>query len=268
MINAAISDVILDRVLRPEDRVLDVGGGRFPWFRATHVLDRRGYEQMVRPIAFAGRTGERERFGEETWVVRDFYDLPWPFPDGFFDFSICMGTLEDLRDPLPICEELVRVSKAGYISTPTRAAESCFGVSRHPDTDGLPGYFHHRWFVEIDGGELAFTMKHPLLSQHREHAVDDFHQHTLNFFWRGGFGAKEKVVSSIPGALADLERFAGEHGEWRLRSEAQPSDPGERYNRWPAEWGERPVFLELPGVAGCHPAEELAKAASGAGGGG
>ena len=123
MIPTAISELILAR-LSDTDLVLDVGGGRYPWFRDNWVLDRRPFDRMVGPVAFAGRDGETPRFSRPTWLVRDFYALPWPFPDKHFDFSLCMGTLEDIRDPLVIAREIQRVSRAGYISMPTRATGS------------------------------------------------------------------------------------------------------------------------------------------------
>ena len=60
---------------------------------------------------------------------------------------ICSHTLEDLRDPLWVCAELVRVAKAGYVEVPSRAAEQSRGWE-HPRIAGLS---HHRWLIEIDG---------------------------------------------------------------------------------------------------------------------
>lgn len=261
MIHHAVSELILDR-LAPDAAVLDVGGGRFPWFRATHIIDRRPYDNMVRPIAFAGRTGENQRFTPDTWTARDFYDLPWPFDDQQFDFSLCMGTLEDLHDPFTIAAEIQRVSKAGYVSTPTRAAESTRGVSRHPDTNQLFGYVHHRWFVEIEHGALVFTDKNPMLHQHPQHAVDDFQQHTLNFFWEHELPTRQRALPGIAPILDDLARFAREHRLWLDDCAHNPTDRNDRYNRWPAHWGDRPRFLELPGVTGVHPADALPAAAA------
>lgn len=260
MIDDAISDLILRR-LKPSDRVLDIGGGRFPWFRATDIIDRREYGEMVEPIAYAGNTGIGPCFTPETWTSADFYDLPWPYPDKYFDFSLCMGTLEDLHDPFTIAREICRVSRAGYISTPTRAAESTRGISRHPDTDSLFGYAHHRWFVEINGGRLNFSQKSPLLHQHRHLAIDRFHQHTLHFFWEGEFETAEESPWGISAAVTDHQRFYEEHNTWLLQVADDPTDRTSRYNHWPEAWGVRPRFLELPGIAGVHPADRFANLA-------
>ena len=46
--------------------------------------------------------------------------------DGFFDFAICSHTLEDVCDPVWVCEELARVAKAGYIEVPSRLEEQAW----------------------------------------------------------------------------------------------------------------------------------------------
>ena len=43
-----------------------------------------------------------ERFTADTWVVQDIC-TPWPFADGQFDFAVCSHTLEDVRDPVFVC---------------------------------------------------------------------------------------------------------------------------------------------------------------------
>ena len=242
MISNEISEIILSR-LDSNSRVLDVGGARYPWFRANYILDKRIYDQKVGPIAFAGRE-EKEYFSRDTWVSIDFYDLPWPFEDKFFDFSLCMGTLEDVRDPVVLCKEIQRVSKAGYISMPTRAAESQIGVSTHPASNQLYGYFHHRWNVEIINTKLVFKQKTPLLYQHREYLIDDYGQHTLNFFWDGDFIADEFYLGSHETALEELMNFTLEHRKWMDGVKKGNIDQS-RYNFWPSKWGPCPDFLEI-----------------------
>jgi len=39
------------------------------------------------------------------------------------DFVSCSHVLEDLRDPIRVCEEIVRVGKRGYIEVPSKTAE-------------------------------------------------------------------------------------------------------------------------------------------------
>src|SRR6059058_2170825 len=107
-----------------------------------------GYEQGDRGA---------ERFSADTWVVRDMCARePWPFADKQFDFAICSHTLEDIRDPIWVCQELQRVAKAGYIEVPSRLEEQSRGVK-----GDWVGWGHHRWLIDIDPNQslIEFTMK-------------------------------------------------------------------------------------------------------------
>ena len=60
--------------------------------------------------------------------MRAEYSLP--FEDKSFEVAVSSHTLEDIRDPLFLCAELNRVTKAGYIETPSIVAELTFGINR------------------------------------------------------------------------------------------------------------------------------------------
>src|SRR5918999_2115646 len=122
----AASVARLDEVLGEDDVVLDVGGAFQPLNRADWVVDLLPYEER----GAHGSIGPGpERFGPETWVQRDVCDRePFPFEDGSIDFAVCSHTLEDLRDPIWVCSELVRVAKAGYVEVPSRLEEQSWGV--------------------------------------------------------------------------------------------------------------------------------------------
>ena len=101
--------------------MLDVGGWHNQFNLATHVLDIMPYQSRRTHEALDPEDGER--FSEETWLVYGACAGDWPWPDDYFDFSICSHTLEDVRDPIVITSELARVSKAGYIEVPSWARE-------------------------------------------------------------------------------------------------------------------------------------------------
>jgi hypothetical protein len=145
--------------LAPTDRVLDVGGWASPFNRATHVLDLEPYETRGFYRTFGGTPFQwpaEEWFTKETWVQRDFCDRdPWPWADGTFDFAICSHTLEDIRDPIGVVQELTRVARAGYVEVPSRRWETVRGLDR----PGMVGLLHHRWLIEADGTHLRFLPK-------------------------------------------------------------------------------------------------------------
>src|SRR5579872_3647114 len=117
------AELILNRLM-PTDLVLDVGAWACPFNRAQWILDSEPYETRGFYRTFGGtpyQGGEKEWFTEQTWVRRDICDhTPWPFANKQFEFVICSHTLEDIRDPLWVCSELIRVGKRGYIEVPSR----------------------------------------------------------------------------------------------------------------------------------------------------
>lgn len=206
------------------DRVLDVGGWWRPFNLATHVLDVMPYETRHRHDALDPE--HQERFHAASWIVHDACLAPWPFPAKFFDFSFCSHTLEDVRDPLAVCAELIRVSKAGYIETPSREREifskaRFFGlrtlVGRMPEI----GFPHHRWFVEISGSHVRFLPKDQRLVGHRRNFITRRDlgrkmaeiESGVALFWQGSFtfeevqlGSAEELHIFRENALANLRR--------------------------------------------------------------
>ena len=199
------------------ERVLDVGGWHLPLNAATHVLD-------LGPMATRGEALDPEnapRFTQETWIVADACVAPWPFPDKYFDYSICSHLLEDVRDPLAVIRELVRVSKCGYVETPTRLRE-IFAKGRFDRLKSRlfwppeVGFYHHRWFVETDGNRLVFTAKTAEITRRRRYYITrgeigrklTEEESGLGIFWEGSLNAVEFFPPSIHRDLADYKRQA------------------------------------------------------------
>lgn len=157
---------LVEERLRQAECVLDVGGWYAPLNIATHVIDIQPYD--TRRVHGAHFPERPERFTEDTWVVQDICKGSWPFPGKFFDFCFCSHLLEDVEDPVAVCREMIRVGKAGYIETPSRVHEIFTkerGVWLKMLLGGKPnvGDQHHHWMVEIEGGEIRFIPKTPLV---------------------------------------------------------------------------------------------------------
>ncbi len=120
----------LPSIIQPSDAVLDVGGWYAPWNRADYMIDIMPYETRNTGGAFLTDVWPNERFSAKTFLQMDICQTPWPFADKQFDFVMCAHTLEDLRDPIAVCREMVRVAKAGYIEVPSRLVESTKGIER------------------------------------------------------------------------------------------------------------------------------------------
>jgi Methyltransferase domain len=197
------------------ERVLDVGAGWHPFNLATHVLDLMPYED--RHAHETIDVANAPRFSAATWTVHDACRAPWPFPDKFFDFSFCSHTLEDVTDPFTVCAELVRVAKAGYIETPSRAVEIFSkprwywlraALGRKP----IAGCAHHHWFVEIEGNHVRFRPKDAALMTRdaiitrRDLGRKMTGPESAAFlFWDGGFSFERAAA-----APDELHRFRDE----------------------------------------------------------
>lgn len=206
-------------------RVLDVGGWHNPFNLATHVIDIMPYE--TRRTADALDSEDAERFTAETWCVHDICSGPWPWPDGYFDFSICSHTLEDVRDPLIVCRELARISRRGYIEVPSRVREifckerfvrlkMAFG--RMPEV----GFRHHRWFCEIDGDHIRFFRKGLDAVERRNYFLTRAElrrklteaESGACLFWEGSFTAEEVIdIGPADHSLFRNEALARLRGE-------------------------------------------------------
>lgn len=142
----AIVDWLTNR-LPPEAKVLEIGPGHAPFYRANEFVD-------FNPGMIVGIPNDKIH-------NCDIATEPLPFQDKSFDFIYCRHTLEDMWNPFHLCKEMERVGRAGYIETPSPIAELCRGVD-----GGAPpyrGYHHHRWVVWAAADELCFVSKYPII---------------------------------------------------------------------------------------------------------
>jgi hypothetical protein len=162
-----------------------------------------------------GADPDPERFSAETWVRRDVCARePWPFADDEFDFVVCAHTLEDVRDPVWVCEEIARVGRAGYVEFPSRLEEQAYGF------DGpWSGWNHHRWLCEADRerGEVRFTFKYDLVHLEQFRFPGWFRdglsaeQRVDWLWWEDGFAAREVIHMEPEELFAELRAFRDAH---------------------------------------------------------
>lgn len=124
--------------IKKGDKVLDIGSGYDPFPLATHLAD-----------FYEGETSHRARKlvkDNRPFIKCDIENMP--FKDKEFDFVYCSHVLEHVKDPSKACEELMRISKRGYIETPTKTSDILFNIKRGDD--------HHRWNITIRGNSVIF----------------------------------------------------------------------------------------------------------------
>lgn len=179
--------------LIPENaRVLDIGAAASIFPRANAVIDVQPYEtRQPGPLS-----DMPEQFSEDTWYIGDICDEKiWQaFDANSFDFVICSHVLEDIRDPIFVCRQMLRIGRAGYIETPSRFRE----CAKAGATELTAGWEHHRWIVDIEDGTLVFTAKNPLIYHfdcipkvHRR-ALQRRDLTTLAMHWQGSFDVTER----------------------------------------------------------------------------
>jgi SAM-dependent methyltransferase len=232
--------------LSDADRVLDIGGWARPFNRADYVLDAEPWETR----GYYGRSrqaqgGDTERFTKDTWIQRDICDhAPYPFPDKFFDYVICSHTLEDVRDPLWVCAEIMRVGRRGYIEMPSRLAETCRGVE-----PGLVGWSHHRWLVEIAGTHIRFVMKYHRIHSHWRLSIPASvlarlpdEQQVQWMFWEDRFTVEEVTIHGVENIERELESYVATvrpYPRWLVRGDAaarRVTDLARRARRRATRW--------------------------------
>jgi len=203
-------------MLGPDDVVLDIGGWADPLERADWVVDLMPYEtrgSYSREGWSADRPAAAERFSAQTWIQRDVCARePLPFADGEIDFVVCSHTLEDIRDPVWVCSEMVRVARAGYVEVPSRLEEQSWGVAGE-----FVGWTHHNWLVDVDAEAQAIEF---VFKPHSIHGDPAFYlpfelwralepaERVQSLWWQGSFGFRERVLADPQETAEYLGGFA------------------------------------------------------------
>ena len=121
--------------------LLDVGSGSHPHPHASVTCD------LYFNAEFEG--GPIRAREQKNFVICDAQNLP--FRTRVFDKSNCTHVLEHLKDPRLGFRELKRVSKKGYIETPSALYENV-----------LFGYPFHHWFFIKKNGKIYFSKSRKL----------------------------------------------------------------------------------------------------------
>lgn len=199
---------LIFKLIDSNDVVLDIGGWAQPFNRANYIIDIMPYETR----GFFGCLGaKKEFFSKETWIYHDVSSSsPLPFKDKEIDFVICSHVLEDVRDPLRLCSEIIRIGRRGYIEVPSRTVESIMGLEgKH-----YAGYSHHRWLIEMEGSKIVFRNKPHLLHSSPRFYLPKSYPKRLKekdkisyLLWNGSFEYEEIIQISYQKIAKELEKF-------------------------------------------------------------
>src|SRR5205807_8541390 len=134
---------------------------------------------------------------------------------------------EDVRDPVWVCDELIRVAKAGYIEVPSRLEEQSYGFQ-----GPWVGWGHHHWLIDVADDEITFVFKHHVLhGRASDHFPGGFRdslspeQQVQCLWWKDHFRYGERIFLDGPSLDAYVADFVAEH--------KPPEQPArERRRRW------------------------------------
>ena len=194
-------------LIKPKDKVLDIGGWAIPFNRANYVVDIMPYE--TRGIhGFQG--GDVEYFSKDTWITQDISIKPLPFKNKEIDFVFCSHTLEDIKDPIFVCSEIIRVGKRGYIEIPSRTVETIMGM----EGERFAGYSHHRWLTDITRDKITFRFKNHFIHHSWKYHLPNSYlkklkpeDHVSYLFWENSFRYEEVITTSSLNIKKEMEEF-------------------------------------------------------------
>jgi len=202
--------------------VLDVGGASAPFLRANHIIDIVPFES----VSWTQKRGA----GASTITAEDYtqHDIcsrePWPFADNQFDYVFCSHVLEDIRDPIWVCSEMIRVSKAGYIEVPSRLYETTINL----ESKNLAGATHHRWVIDVVEQKIRFTFKYfhihyPYINKNRNPLPPGHDDMLLKLEWENNFNYFENWLSSGKEIFEYyLDETITEKEKWKLYRKTSP----------------------------------------------
>ena len=167
---------ILENKRNKQFRVIDVGGSATGWSSPyIDALVDMNPSQTNNIMHFYGDINK-----DAVWnSVREYV-----IKNGKFDFCICTHTLEDIRDPAHVCDQMQSIANEGYIAVPSKHRE--FSRFEH-GSRGYRGYIHHRWIYDICNSKFKAFPKLSFLETMTEFdilASTDENISDLSFYWK------------------------------------------------------------------------------------
>jgi len=138
-------------------RILEIGPGSIPFTLATDWI------------------GSNEIIANYTDIDIDKDKIPYDS----VDFVYCRHVLEDIQNPDFALKEIFRVSKGGYMETPSPLIEITKDIDAHILSPMYCGYIHHRYIVwsSIQKNEIYFLPKYSCILDHMQHRTDETNKH-------------------------------------------------------------------------------------------
>lgn len=174
--------------------VVDIGSGDKPLWRADVYVDKLSLGNVQRASEF------RTIHDIGLFFNCDVQKLP--FKDKSFDFSFCSHLLEHVTDPEKAINEIVRISKRGYLEVPNGILET------------IKPFDSHLWMIFQDKNTLVFIRKskriHEILSSNGKKysgVLDKIPEPFIRLYW------DKNISYKIIDSLTEAEKFRSKVGD-------------------------------------------------------
>lgn len=116
-------------LIRPDDRVLEIGPGALPHVRSNAFLELNFDQDEDRISQRGGISGVTDLGGRP---IFHYEGNRFPFSDRQFDYVICSHVIEHVIDPVLFASEIFRVSGGrGYLEYPLSTYEYLYDFDVH-----------------------------------------------------------------------------------------------------------------------------------------
>jgi methionine biosynthesis protein MetW len=182
---------IISDIVEPNTRVLDVGcgdGELLEWLAEHKGVDARGVEIVGARVQRAIARGVSVYQGDIDQGLADY-------PDDAFDYVILSQTLQEVRHPLKVLSEMLRVGRRAIVAFPNfghwRVRLAHLWTGRAPQTKLFP----YEWY---DSPNIHF------LTVHDFESLAEKQQWTVE---RGIFLAGQRRTTTFPNLTAETAVF-------------------------------------------------------------
>jgi hypothetical protein len=202
-------EIITKFKIRKTDRVLDIGGAmkQHAEIKIDTLVD------IIRP---EDAPYTSSKLSAKNFVKLDVTREKLPFADKSFDYCLCTHTLEDLYNPFLLIDEMSRVSKRGYVSTPSMGADMVF--SDFDITNWLsggvrvPGNSHHKWFfVKTPKGMKIIPKNYGILYSSKFHFTEWSGEEEMQYYWSGKINYFQVKDLNIHTLIDEYTKYVKNH---------------------------------------------------------
>jgi len=95
-----------------------------------------------------------DNYPNKKFVKHELNSYPYPFKDKEFDYCFASHILEHIHEPVKFLNEIVRISKRGYIEVPSPLFDNLVS-SFDPREE-----FGHKWWISFSDAKFTLQFRH------------------------------------------------------------------------------------------------------------